>query len=52
MKNMIIRVLNEENMGEFVAGTYNCYNNVTSIRDDHTDSRQVVTHEFAHSYHQ
>lgn len=51
MKNMIIRVSNEENMGEHIAGTYNCYSNVTSIRDDHADSRQVVTHEFAHSYH-
>ena len=51
MKNMIIRVSNQENMGEHIAGTYNCYSNVTSIRDDHADSRQVVTHEFAHSYH-
>lgn len=51
MKDMIIKVSNEANMGEHIAGTYNCYSNVTSIRDDHTDSRQVVTHEFAHSYH-
>lgn len=51
VKNMLVCVSNDKEMGEYIAGTYNSVDNVTTIRDDHVNSEQVITHEFAHSYH-
>ena len=51
MKGVSVVEVEKSKMQKNVAGTYNSYSNVVSIRDDHTDSEEVITHEYAHAYH-
>lgn len=38
-------------MGKSIAGTYDSLDNIVTLRTDYKDTREVVIHEFAHSYH-
>ncbi len=51
MKRISVKKVKNSHMSKYVAGTYNCNDNKISIREDHDDSEEVITHEFAHSYH-
>ena len=51
VKDGLVRVVSKSAMSEYVAGTYNAYDNVISLREDYAESEQVITHEMVHSYH-
>ena len=51
VKDVLVRVVPNSGMSKYIAGTYNAYDNVTSLREDHAESEQVITHEMVHSYH-
>lgn len=51
IKNMTVLEIDEIAYSKHAAGTYNSSSNITSIRLDHKNSRQVILHEFAHAYH-
>lgn len=51
VKDVLVRVVAKSGMSKYVAGTYNAYDNVTSLREDYAESEQVITHEMVHSYH-
>ena len=51
MKGVSVVVVKNDEMNKNIAGTYSSYDNIVSVREDHKDSEQVITHEFAHAYH-
>lgn len=51
MKSVTVVEKTGEKIGKNIAGTYNSYDNIVSLREGYTENEEVTTHEFAHSYH-
>lgn len=51
MKNVSVKEKPKFLMPKGCAGTYNSLDNIVSLREDYKDSREVIIHELAHSYH-